>query len=119
LHVSIGVPDDRYAARASPDRRLFLRRDPLRGRVIPAAALHLQLHGLPNVFRPRLRAEPAGRDKGLGSAQGWVAPADGAECHDTQPKDFLALADRWRALGLSSLAKISSSRSEPIAPMAV
>jgi hypothetical protein len=32
------------------------------------------------------------------SAQGWIAPADGAECHDTSPTDYLALAERWRVM---------------------
>jgi hypothetical protein len=31
------------------------------------------------------------------SAQAWVQPADDAECHEIGPKDFLLLAERWRA----------------------
>jgi hypothetical protein len=34
----------------------------------------------------------------LRSAQGWVRPADGAECFDIGPSDFGPLAERWRAL---------------------
>lgn len=32
------------------------------------------------------------------SAQGWVQPADGAECFETGPEDFTPLARKWRAL---------------------
>jgi hypothetical protein len=32
------------------------------------------------------------------SAQGWVSPAPGAECHDTMPESYRALAERWRAI---------------------
>ena len=32
------------------------------------------------------------------SAQGWVKLADGAECHEVGPADFLPLADKWRAM---------------------
>lgn len=32
------------------------------------------------------------------SAQGWVHPADGAECFDIGPSDFRPLAAKWRAL---------------------
>lgn len=32
------------------------------------------------------------------SAQGWVAPAPGAECYDIMPKDSAALGAKWRAL---------------------
>jgi hypothetical protein len=32
------------------------------------------------------------------SAQGWITPAEGAERHDGSPKDYLALAGRWRAM---------------------
>jgi hypothetical protein len=32
------------------------------------------------------------------SAQAWVQPAADAECHETGPKDFLLLAERWRAI---------------------
>jgi hypothetical protein len=31
------------------------------------------------------------------SAQAWVQPAADAECHEIAPKDFLLLAERWRA----------------------
>lgn len=31
------------------------------------------------------------------SAQGWVKPAEGAECHGTAPEDFLSAAKAWRA----------------------
>jgi hypothetical protein len=31
------------------------------------------------------------------SAQGWVQPAPGAACHETQPDDFHLLAKKWRA----------------------
>jgi hypothetical protein len=34
----------------------------------------------------------------LRSAQPWVQPAAGAECHDTAPDDFTLLAQRWRAM---------------------
>jgi hypothetical protein len=34
----------------------------------------------------------------LRSAQGWVKPADGAECHEIGPPDFRPLAEKWRAL---------------------
>jgi hypothetical protein len=34
----------------------------------------------------------------LRSAQGWVRPADGAECFDIGPSDFRPLAQKWRAL---------------------
>jgi hypothetical protein len=34
----------------------------------------------------------------LRSAQGWVQPAPGAECHETGPGDFRPLAEKWRAL---------------------
>jgi hypothetical protein len=34
----------------------------------------------------------------LRSAQGWVKPADGAECHEIGPTDFRPLAEKWRAL---------------------
>ena len=33
-----------------------------------------------------------------GSAQAWVQPATGAECHELQPADFSALMIRWRAM---------------------
>ena len=32
------------------------------------------------------------------SAQGWVQPAAGSECHESQPDDFRPLAARWRGL---------------------
>jgi hypothetical protein len=32
------------------------------------------------------------------SAQGWVQPAEGAECHDAQPADFRPMAEKWRAM---------------------
>lgn len=32
------------------------------------------------------------------SAQGWVKPAAGAECHETAPKDYLTAAKAWRAV---------------------
>jgi hypothetical protein len=32
------------------------------------------------------------------SAQGWVQPASGAECFELAPKDFVALAQRWRTM---------------------
>ncbi|HEY1638571.1 MAG TPA: GFA family protein [Rhizomicrobium sp.] len=32
------------------------------------------------------------------SAQPWVKPADGIECHDEGPLDFAPLAQKWRAL---------------------
>lgn len=34
----------------------------------------------------------------LRSAQPWVQPADGAECHEIGPSSFLPLAEKWRAL---------------------
>jgi hypothetical protein len=34
----------------------------------------------------------------LRSAQPWVQPADGAECFDLVPQDYIALAKRWRAM---------------------
>jgi len=34
----------------------------------------------------------------LKSAQGWVQPAAGAECHEIGPSDFRPLAEKWRAL---------------------
>jgi hypothetical protein len=34
----------------------------------------------------------------LKSAQGWVQPAAGAECHEIGPASFLPLAEKWRAL---------------------
>ena len=33
-----------------------------------------------------------------GSAQAWVQPATGAECHELQPADFSALMIKWRAM---------------------
>jgi hypothetical protein len=32
------------------------------------------------------------------SAQGWLVPPEGVECFDTAPKDFVALAEKWRAM---------------------
>jgi hypothetical protein len=32
------------------------------------------------------------------SAQAWVVPAAGAECHETSPPDFRPLAEKWRAI---------------------
>src|ERR1700704_4215705 len=32
------------------------------------------------------------------SAQPWVQPAPGAECHEIGPSDFRPLAEKWRAL---------------------
>jgi hypothetical protein len=32
------------------------------------------------------------------SAQGWIEPAAGAECHEMQPADFRPLAAKWRAM---------------------
>jgi hypothetical protein len=32
------------------------------------------------------------------SAQGWVRPAEGAECFETAPEDFAPLARKWRAM---------------------
>jgi hypothetical protein len=32
------------------------------------------------------------------SAQPWVLPAPGAECHETGPDDFRPLAQAWRAM---------------------
>jgi len=32
------------------------------------------------------------------SAQGWVLPAQGAECHEIAPDDFGPLAAKWRAM---------------------
>jgi hypothetical protein len=71
-------------------RRLFLRRDPLRDRVVSAAALQLQLHRLPDRLRQRLCAQQ--------SAQPWIAPAANAECHEIVPSDFAPLAEKWRAM---------------------
>ncbi len=34
----------------------------------------------------------------MASAQGWLLPADGAECHDGSPGDFRRLAEKWRAM---------------------
>jgi hypothetical protein len=34
----------------------------------------------------------------LRSAQPWVQPAPGAECHETGLGDFRSLAEKWRAL---------------------
>jgi hypothetical protein len=34
----------------------------------------------------------------MASAQGWIAPAPGAACHETGPDDFRPLAAKWRAL---------------------
>jgi len=34
----------------------------------------------------------------MASAQGWVLPAAGAECHDASPGDFRRLAAKWRAM---------------------
>jgi hypothetical protein len=34
----------------------------------------------------------------LRSAQPWVQPADGAECHEIGPDDFRPLAEKWRAM---------------------
>ena len=53
--ASIGVDHESEATRASADRRLLVRRDPLRDRVVSAAALHLQLHQLPDA-RPAARS---------------------------------------------------------------
>ena len=33
-----------------------------------------------------------------GSAQGWIQPAAGAECHEMQARDFRPLAAQWRVL---------------------
>jgi hypothetical protein len=32
------------------------------------------------------------------SAQAWVQPAAGAECHETEPADFRAAAEKWRGM---------------------
>jgi hypothetical protein len=32
------------------------------------------------------------------SAQPWIQPAAGAECHETSPPDFRPLAEKWRAM---------------------
>jgi hypothetical protein len=32
------------------------------------------------------------------SAQSWVQPAGGAGCYETQPADFSALMQAWRAM---------------------
>jgi len=32
------------------------------------------------------------------SAQSWVQPAQGAECHDAAPADFQPMAEKWRAM---------------------
>jgi hypothetical protein len=32
------------------------------------------------------------------SAQGWVRPAAGAECHEIAPEDFRQAAQKWRAM---------------------
>ena len=34
----------------------------------------------------------------LKSAQSWITSADGAECHDEEPADFIPFARKWRAL---------------------
>ena len=34
----------------------------------------------------------------LKSAQDWVQPADGAECHEVGPSNYMPLAEKWRAL---------------------
>ncbi len=34
----------------------------------------------------------------LKSAQPWVKSADGAECHDEEPSDFIPFARKWRTL---------------------
>ena len=34
----------------------------------------------------------------LKSAQPWVLPASGADCHEIGPSDFQPLADKWRAM---------------------
>jgi len=34
----------------------------------------------------------------LKSAQAWIQPAEGAECHEIGPASFLPLAEKWRAL---------------------
>jgi hypothetical protein len=34
----------------------------------------------------------------LKSAQPWVLPASGAECHEVGPSDFQPLAEKWRAM---------------------
>lgn len=39
------------------------------------------------------------------SAQAWVKPADGAECHDIGPADFRPLAEKWRAMWPEFFAK--------------
>jgi hypothetical protein len=44
-----------------------VRRDPLRDRIVSAAALHLQLHQLPADVRQRVRAEHAGGRKDVTS----------------------------------------------------
>ena len=156
-------------------RRLLLRRDPLRDRVVSAAALQLQLHGLPDRVWQRFCAEHAGRDSGFPhsrrrcegmaprvavgrgrhvmvlrrvwraaftasaqgrpqtmnlragtlddtgwlipvahlytrSAQAWIQPAAGAECHALQAPRF---QQRWRSNGVrcgrNSSLKNSSS----------
>ena len=50
-------------------------RDTVRGRVVAAAALHLQLHGLPDRIGQRFRAEHAGAYEGFpdsaGQPKGW------------------------------------------------
>ena len=32
------------------------------------------------------------------SAQPWIKPVAGAECHETSPPDFRPLAEKWRAM---------------------
>jgi hypothetical protein len=34
----------------------------------------------------------------MDSAQPWVAPAAGAECHEMAPPDFLSCGQKWRAI---------------------
>ena len=71
----------RFAAtNASHDRRLFLRRDPLRDRVVSAAALHLQLHGLPDRVGQRVCAQHAGLAKDFHLLKGEPKP-----WHHTSP----------------------------------
>jgi hypothetical protein len=34
----------------------------------------------------------------MASAQPWIQPAADAECHETSPRDFRPLAEKWRAM---------------------
>jgi hypothetical protein len=118
-------------------RRLPVRRDPLRDRVVSVIALHLQLHRLSAPVRQRLRNEhPVAATVRAGplddkawlvpvahmfmrSAQPWALPAANAECRESGPKDFSSLMLGWPAIWPEFFPQNSSIFAEPFDGTAV